>query len=443
MNKREQILANHDKLLEAMLDKDEQILRGLIHPEASVFGSAIHEFEKGIENVINYYMNSLALVPDERSINITSRQYTDLEDHALIEQEFEIHFKLEDKPITLLTLRQTALWVRVPEEQSPEPKWVLKHDHASMPDHLGAFETISSNELLERNLDLEVEIEKLKNKLEDAYRDLSTTREQLLQKEKLASIGQLTAGIAHEIKNPLNFVSNFSDVSLELVNEMREELTQIINNGKSGKDPEHELILDILVDIESNLTKIHEHGKRANSIVKSMLLHSRGKSGKAVPTNLNNLIDEYVKLAYHGMRAADSSFNVDIKTEYDVQIPLMDLIPQDISRAFLNLINNAMYAANEHVKTNPDHKPMVQVSTKQKNGEVEIRIRDNGVGIPDDIREKIFQPFFTTKPSGEGTGLGLSMTYDIIKVHKGTLNIDSKVNEFTEFLITLPLNKQI
>jgi len=203
------------------------------------------------------------------------------------------------------------------------------------------------------------------------------------------------------------------------------------------------LIFEILDDIESNLKKIHEHGKRANSIVKSMLLHSRGKSGEPVPTNLNNIIDEYVKLAYHGMRAADSTFNVEIKTDFDNQIPLMDLIPQDISRAFLNIINNAMYAANEHLKTKPGHKPMIQVSTKKQNGCVEVRIRDNGVGIPDDIREQIFQPFFTTKPSGEGTGLGLSMTYDIIKVHNGTLSIDSKVNEFTEFLITLPLNKQV
>ena len=451
MNKREQILTSHDRLLKAMLNKDESTLRSLIHPEASAFGSAIHEFEKGIENVISYYMNSLALVPDERSINITSRRYTDLDDHALIEQEFEIHFKLEDKPITLLTLRQTALWVRFSGTGNDEPRWVLKHDHASMPDHLGAFETISSNEILERNLDLEVEIEKLKNKLEKAFQDLSTTREQLLQKEKLASIGQLAAGIAHEIKNPLNFVNNFSDVSLELVSEMREELLQNTKNGSSEEHhetpsvtkAEQDLIFEILDDIESNLKKIHEHGKRANSIVKSMLLHSRGKSGEPMPTNLNNIIDEYVKLAYHGMRAADSTFNVEIKTDFDNQIPLMDLIPQDISRAFLNIINNAMYAANEHLKTKPGHKPMIQVSTKKQNGCVEVRIRDNGVGIPDDIREQIFQPFFTTKPSGEGTGLGLSMTYDIIKVHNGTLSIDSKVNEFTEFLITLPLNKQV
>jgi len=320
-----------------------------------------------------------------------------------------------------------------------------------MPDHLGAFETISSNELLENNLDLEMEIEKLKNKLERLYKDLSTTREQLLQKEKLASIGQLAAGIAHEIKNPLNFVNNFSDLSLELVNEMREELRQKTKNGKPDQKPakkpaknsEHDLILEILDDIESNLKKIHEHGSRADSIIKSMLLHSRGKSGKPLPTNLNSLIDEYLKLAYHGMRAADSAFNVDIKTDFDTSIPSMDLIPQDISRAFLNIINNAMYAASEHSKTTKSLKPTIQVSTIKKDNKVEIRIRDNGAGIPEEIREQIFQPFFTTKPSGEGTGLGLSMTYDIIKVHNGTLDIDSKVNEFTEFLITLPLNKQV
>jgi two-component system NtrC family sensor kinase len=442
MNKKELILAYHDKLLEAMLNKDESALRKLIHPEASVFGSAIHEFEKGIENVLHYYTESLALLPDDKKVHIKSRQYTDLNNQALVEQEFDIQFTLEGKEITLLTLRQTALWTRAENANQDDPAWLLLHDHTSMPDHLGAFETISSNELLEGNLNLEFETESLKKKLNKSLADLKIAQQQLIQKEKLASIGQLTAGIAHEIKNPLNFVNNFSEVILELVEEAREEVRLGTGDGGPGDvtNPVH--ILEILDDIEANIQKIYEHGKRADSIVKSMLLHSRGKSGKPVPTNLNAILDEYTKLAYHAMRAADSSFNVDIKTEFDHRNPLVSVIPQDISRAFLNIINNAMYAADEFAKSNADRKPYLHISTSFGGKNAEIRIKDNGAGIPQEIREKIFQPFFSTKPSGAGTGLGLSMTYDIIKMHDGALKINSETNQFTEFIITLPLNKK-
>ena len=425
-----------------MLNKDESMLRRLIHPDATVFGSAIHEFEKGIENVINYYTESLALLPDDKSIKLKSRNYTDLDNGALIEQEFDIHFTLEEKKITLLTLRQTAFWTRFNRDGEEQYSWVLLHDHTSMPDHLGAFETISSNELLEGNLNLEFETDILKKRLQQSLMDLKTTRDQLVQKEKLASIGQLTAGIAHEIKNPLNFVNNFSEVILELIEEAREEVRNItLSKENAGAGQNNSLILQILDDIEANLHRIYEHGKRADSIVKSMLLHSRGKSGKAMPTNLNALLDEYTKLAYHGMRAADSSFNVDIKTDFDDQIPLLQLIPQDISRAFLNIINNAMYAASEFSKKKSDRPPLIHISTMNSDKSAIIKIKDNGQGIPEEFREKIFQPFFTTKPSGVGTGLGLSMTYDIIKMHNGTLEIDSSPNQSTEFIITLPITK--
>ncbi|TVR26742.1 MAG: GHKL domain-containing protein [Balneolaceae bacterium] len=488
MNKKELILANQDKLLEAMLNKDEPSLRKLIHPEASVFGSAIHEFEKGIEHVLHYYTESLALLPDDKKVHIKSRQYTDLNNQALVEQEFDIQFTLEGKQITLLTLRQTALWTRAENANQDDPAWLLLHDHTSMPDHLGAFETISSNELLEGNLNLEFETESLKKKLNKSLADLKIAQQQLIQKEKLASIGQLTAGIAHEIKNPLNFVNNFSEVILELVEEIREEVRLGTGDGGPGemspleggedgkavqgdvaesdigKDSEAnqnpastplnpsshrepygargDLILEILDDIESNIKRIYEHGKRADSIVKSMLLHSRGKSGKPVPTNLNAILDEYTKLAYHAMRAADSSFNVDIKTDFDQRMPHIKVIPQDMSRAFLNIINNAMYAADEFARSQADRKPYLQISTSFGGQNAEIRIKDNGAGIPSEIREKIFQPFFSTKPSGAGTGLGLSMTYDIIKMHEGTLKINSEPNQFTEFIITLPQNNK-
>lgn len=442
MNKKDQILANHDMLLEAMLNKDEQALRELIHPDASVFGSAISEYEKGIDKVLHYYTHSIALLPDDRRVEVKWRNFSDLGSQALVEQEFVIRFTLENEEITLLTLRQSTLWVLVNDEKQKDDRWLLLHDHTSMPDHLGAFETISSDEMLENNLNLELEADQLKIRLSKSLNELKTVQSQLIQKERLASIGQLTAGIAHEIKNPLNFVNNFSEVISELIEEAREEVKKSSEEVKSEKLCNADLVLEILDDIESNADRIYEHGKRANSIVKSMLLLSRGKSGNPVPTDVNALIDEYLNLAYHGMRASDSSFNIEIKTSYDPAFPKLDLIPQDISRAFLNIINNAMYAAFDYSKNDPDRNPVIEVTTKATNGQAEIIIRDNGAGIPDEIRDKIYQPFFTTKPSGIGTGLGLSMTHDIIKMHKGTLNIDSKVDDFTEFTITLPINIQ-
>ncbi len=444
MNKKELIFANQDMLLEAMLSKNESVLRELIHPDASVFGSAINEFEKGVEQVIHYYTHSIALLPDDRRVEVKWRNFTDLDKQALVEQEFVIRFTLENEEITLLTLRQSALWVFVEGDNQQKDRWLLIHDHTSMPDHLGAFETISSDEMLENNLNLELETDQLKKKLTKSVNELKTIQSQLIQKERLASIGQLTAGIAHEIKNPLNFVNNFSEVIFELINEAREEVNR--SGGEGNSTPENmcnsDLVLGILNDIESNLDRIYEHSKRADSILKSMLLLSRGKSGKSIPTDVNAMIDEYLKLAYHGMRASDLSFNIDIKTSYDPEVPKLELIPQDISRAFLNIINNAMYAAYDHAKNDPARNPVIQVSTKVVKGRVEIKVRDNGAGIPDEIRDKIYQPFFTTKPSGIGTGLGLSMTHDIVNMHNGTLHIDSNIGEFTEFTISLPVNIQ-
>jgi len=439
MTKKDQILASHDKLLEAMLNKDEATLRTLIHPDASVFGSAIHEYEKGLDNVIKYYTEALALLPDDKSIKIKSRNYTELKEGALVEQEFEIYFTLEEKDVSLLTMRQSALWTQFKKTESDEVLWLLLHDHTSMPDHLGAYETISSNELLEGNLNLEIESENLNKRLQKSISDLKVARTQLVKAEKLASIGQLTAGIAHEIKNPLNFVNNFSEVILELIEEAREEIKEII----SKYEIETTELPDILEDIEANLRRIYEHGKRADSIVKSMLLLSRGKSGEAVLTDLNALLDEYLKLAYHGMRAADTNFNIELKTHFDDKMPEVQLVPQDISRAFLNIINNAMYAAHEFSKENSGHKPSIEITTHCNSTNAVVKIKDNGAGIPDEIRDKIFQPFFTTKPSGVGTGLGLSMTYDIIKMHKGKLEIVSEPNSFTEFIITLPITKSV
>jgi signal transduction histidine kinase len=278
-----------------------------------------------------------------------------------------------------------------------------------------------------------IEIKAAKQKAEEALTELKATQEQLIQQEKLASLGQLTAGIAHEIKNPLNFVNNFSDVSLEMIEEALEEL------GKTSQDDHTAETAAILADIKSNLRKIHEHGSRADGIVKSMLLHSRGGEGKMVPTPLNPLIKEYVNLSFHGMRAGKNPINVDIQFELDDSFGKIALIEEDFSRVLLNLCNNAFDAMREKTKTDPDYKPILRISTKQKEKAVEIAISDNGPGIPDDIKDKILQPFFTTKKGTEGTGLGLSITHDILKAHGGSIKIQSKKNEGATFTIQLPI----
>ena len=266
--------------------------------------------------------------------------------------------------------------------------------------------------------------------IEKAYTELKATQSQLIHSEKMASLGELTAGIAHEIKNPLNFVNNFSEVSRELLDEMKTEL-----QNKNDKE-----VAGLIEDLKQNLDKINQHGKRADSIVKGMLLHSRGTSGEKSLTDINDLLDQYVNLTYHGMRAQDKEFNITIEKNYDESLEKINVVPQDISRVFLNIINNGCYAANEKKKLTGDNfQPTLKVSTKNLKDKVEIRIADNGNGIPKDILDKIFQPFFTTKPTGEGTGLGLSLSYDIVtKVHGGELEVETKEGEGTSFKILLP-----
>lgn len=269
--------------------------------------------------------------------------------------------------------------------------------------------------------------------LQEKNEEIVMTQIQLIHSEKMASLGELTAGIAHEIKNPLNFVNNFSEVSKELIDEMK---TELLNDNKKE-------VMEIAEDLKQNLVKIIQHGKRADSIVKGMLLHSRGTSGEKVLTNINDLLDQFVTLAYHGMRAQDKDFNITIEKDYDESLEKINVIPQDISRVFLNLINNACYAAYDKKKGTGDNSfsPILKVSTKNLNGKVEIAIGDNGNGVPESILDKIFQPFFTTKPTGEGTGLGLSLSYDIVtKVHGGELKVETKKGAGSEFIIILPKN---
>lgn len=268
--------------------------------------------------------------------------------------------------------------------------------------------------------------------IEKAYKELKATQNQLVQAEKMASLGELTAGIAHEIQNPLNFVNNFAEVSNELLDELKEEI-------KSGNFEE---VNEIVEDVNQNLKKILHHGQRADAIVKNMLLHSRGNSGKKEPTDINALADEYLRLSFHGLRAKDKSFNADFKLEQDEKLPKIKVVPQDIGRVLLNLINNAFYAVNEKKnQLNSDYHPQVSVNTKliDKGSKFQICVSDNGNGIPEEVKEKIFQPFFTTKPSGQGTGLGLSLSYDIIKAHGGELKVETEEGEGTIFNIQLPI----
>jgi len=261
---------------------------------------------------------------------------------------------------------------------------------------------------------------------------LKQTQSQLIQSEKMASLGELTAGIAHEIQNPLNFVNNFSDVNKELIEELK-----IKNYELKIEDEE---INELLNDIKANAEKINHHGKRADAIVKGMLQHSRQSSGQKELTDINALADEYLRLSYHGLRAKDKSFNATIETDFDPSIGKINIIPQDIGRVLLNLFNNAFYAVNEQKnQSSVSYQPTVFVQTQMCDGKVRITVRDNGKGIPQKIIDKIFQPFFTTKPTGQGTGLGLSLSYDIIKAHGGEIKVESKEGEGSEFVIQLPV----
>jgi len=278
---------------------------------------------------------------------------------------------------------------------------------------------------------LETQVAKRTTELKKSLHDLKSAQNQLVQSEKMASLGELTAGIAHEIQNPLNFVNNFSEVSMEMLDEMELELNKI--NAPEAKA--------IAADVKQNLEKIKHHGKRADSIVKGMLQHSRAGRRTSEPTDLNKLADEYLRLAYHGLRAKDKSFDTEIETNFDRSLPLINIVAQDIGRVLLNLYNNAFYALQQKEKNEDgNYKSIIKVSTTLNGKFAEITVWDNGTGIPDAIKDKILQPFFTTKPTGEGTGLGLSISYDIIvKEHNGKINVNSKEGEYTAFIISIPI----
>ncbi len=286
--------------------------------------------------------------------------------------------------------------------------------------------------IIQQKIDLEKEVEARTAELKHSLIQLKNTQNQLIQSEKMASMGELTAGIAHEIQNPLNFVNNFSEVSVDLTGELREEIL----NGNTAE------AMAITNELAESLSKIHHHGKRAESIVKGMLQHSRTSTGERQATNMNALADEFLRLSFHGLRAKDKSFNAFFSTHFAQDLPKIEVVQQDMGRVMLNLFNNAFYAVNQKQKiAGPDYKPEVSVWTFAEDSKLVIKIKDNGTGIPEHIKSKIMQPFFTTKPTGEGTGLGLSITYDmVVKGYGGEISINTQEGEFTEFIVQLPLN---
>ena len=319
----------------------------------------------------------------------------------------------------------------------------LEHEKTLQQEEQRKWAEVRKQELEKIVAERTSELRHQKEQVENALAELKATQTQLIQSEKMASLGELTAGIAHEIQNPLNFVNNFAEVNKELLSEMTEQI-------EKGNFEEVKIIAK---DIQANEDKINHHGKRADAIVKGMLQHSRqSTSGIKEPTNINALADEYLRLAYHGLRAKDKTFNATMKTDYDETIGNIDIIPQDIGRAILNLITNAFYAVNEKTKNSQSapgggakYEPTVTVSTKSVKSplgglEVLLTVKDNGNGIPQKVLDKIFQPFFTTKPTGQGTGLGLSLTYDIIKAHGGEIRVETSEGKGSTFIISLSLN---
>ena len=343
--------------------------------------------------------------------------------------------------LTLLVLRSIAVPLRrlVVAMNSLNAGDLAVSIPAAGPDEIGAMaHTLAAfRDTLDALRKLIDEQRERERELRAAHDQLKAAQANLVQAEKMASLGQLTAGIAHEIKNPLNFVNNFAELSRELLGELKEAVDSA-PDGTRAEDLD-----ELMTTLDGNLAKIAEHGRRADGIVKSMLLHSRGGSGERRQSDLNALIEEALNLAFHGARAQDQSFNVTLERDLDPSIGPLEAVPQDLTQVFLNLFGNAFYAVNKRRREGgePAFAPILTLTTRNRGDEIEVRVRDNGTGIPPEIRDKLFQPFFTTKPTGEGTGLGLSISYDIVvQEHGGSIAVDSQPGEFTEFTLRLPRN---
>jgi signal transduction histidine kinase len=427
-----EILKVYNTYWDAYFKGDMKVFASMFDENCIIIGSSENEVFYNKKTALKFYKATAGQVVGKAGIQNKKITLRPVDNNILVIEQSDFYVLLDDKWSFYGNGRISTLL------HNTDNGWKIIHEHGSLPDSkAGEGEQISIDKIKAENVKLQIavkkrtfELEQKNKELEIAIANLKSTQSQLIHSEKMASLGELTAGIAHEIKNPLNFVNNFSEISSELLDEIKEELEK---NDK-------EEVLAILENLKQNLEKINQHGKRADSIVKGMLLHSRGSSGEKTPTDINELLEQYVNLAYHGMRAQDKEFNIKIEREYDKTLEKINVVPQDISRVFLNIINNACYAANEKKKkSGSDFSPTLKVSTKNLKDKFEIRIVDNGNGIPSEILDKIFQPFFTTKPTGEGTGLGLSLSYDIItQEHGGTLKLDKEVSDGASFIITLP-----
>ncbi|MGZ5191834.1 MAG: sensor histidine kinase [Flavisolibacter sp.] len=428
--KNELLLKTHQLLLEAILHKGadpESDLRRIMAPHIKGTGTAKHEVYNNVEEYISkIFKIEIGQMPTGIEVVYQKPNIIFSDSMAVVFGLSEVKFMLNGTT-NVMHKRRTVIF------EWTANNWRAIHLHASEPSYqILEGESWPIEALKARNEELKKLVDEKTFKLTRSIEELKLAQAQLIQSEKMASLGELTAGIAHEIQNPLNFVNNFSEVNKELLVEMNEE----IEKGNLNE------IKAIAKDVIENEQKINHHGKRADAIVKGMLQHSRMSTGQKEPTNINKLADEYLRLTYHGQRAKDKSFDVTMKTDFDETIENINIIPQDIGRVILNLITNAFYAVTEKEKqTGEGYEPTVSLSTKKINGKVEISVKDNGSGIPQKVLDKIFQPFFTTKPTGQGTGLGLSLSYDIIKAHGGEIKVETKEGEGAEFIILLPIKQ--
>jgi signal transduction histidine kinase len=426
-SKHELLLETFHRLVSAILGQTadpETDLREIMSDNIKGFGTGKHEifnsYNEFIEKILKVFGKQL---PAGTKLHFIDIQSEDLDTVGIVHATYEINYTLDGIEYKYYVRRSTVfLW--------NNDRWLAIHLHVSEPSaHLAAGESFPAKALKAQNEELKKQVSIRTEELNKSLNDLKATQQQLIQSEKMASLGELTAGIAHEIQNPLNFVNNFSEVNEELL----KELTAEADKGNL------EEVKAIAKDITFNSEKINHHGKRADAIVKGMLQHSRSSSGIKEPTNINAVADEYLRLSYHGLRAKDKSFNATMKTDFDESLGNINIIPQDIGRVILNLINNAFYAVDEKKKQSGDgYQPTVSVSTKKEKDKVEIKVKDNGNGIPQKVLDKIFQPFFTTKPTGQGTGLGLSLSYDIVKAHGGEIKVETVETEGSIFKIVLP-----
>jgi signal transduction histidine kinase len=425
INDTEDVLRIHESFWQSLADRDLVQRFALCAENITFIGTGHDEFANNKEEYIALNTRSLEQYTGYIDLKFEWQKPKVIGNVAWIESSMVWQQKINES-LYREEIRSTVIL------QKNEDKWLIVHVHGSSPDYrLHSGEFMTNEKTISRNIELEKLVIERTEALQHTITSLKDAQETIIHAEKMASLGELTAGIAHEIQNPLNFVNNFSEVSLELLEEMSDEIK---NNNI---DAAHELA----VMVRENLTKIHQHGHRAESIVKSMLQHARKPTGNKELTDINNLCDEYMRLSYHGLKAKYKNFKANFTTDFDSSIGKIMVEPQDISRVILNMINNAFYTVNEKDSMADDsYNPMVSISTRREDGHVIIRIKDNGKGISNEIQNKIFQPFFTTKPSGRGTGLGLSMSYEIItKGHNGDIDVESEEGVGSTFIIRIPM----